>query len=44
MRDEPWVLWTSHSAVYSIRTVPLPTYTDRLYKTKIIEAISQVKK
>lgn len=44
MKDEPWVLWTSHSAVYSTRTVPPPVYTDRLYRNKITEAISQVKK
>lgn len=44
MKDEPWVLWTLHSAVYSTRTVPLPIYIDRLYKSKSTEAISQVKK
>lgn len=30
MKDEPWVLWTLRSEVYSTRTVPLPICTDRL--------------
>jgi len=40
MKDEPWVLWTSRSAVYSIRTVPLPICIDRLYKKKVTEVDS----
>lgn len=41
MRGEPWALWTSRSAAYSTRTVPLPACTDRLHKHTA--AISQVK-
>lgn len=43
MKGEPWALWTSRSAAYSTRTVPLPTCTDRLHKHTVTAAISQLK-
>lgn len=41
MKGEPWALWTSRSAVYSTRTVPLPACTDRLHKHRGTETIGQ---